>query len=289
MNSNGMKTGYSYLPEAKQQEISCIAEITQAHDQVEMVILFGSYARNDWVEELDDQGRFKYQSDFDILVLVNTLSMPKQDGLEVAIEKGIAKDERIKTPVSVIVHDVKFINRRLRKAQYFFSDIKKEGICLYDSGECELAQAKELVVEERRSCAQDFFEYYITTSNNFKKLCDFAIREGGLNEAAFLLHQTTERLYTAILLVYTNYKPNSHDLQLLRQLSNAQDNRLVKVFPLDTVDNIRLFKLLRKAYVSARYNRAYRITHEELVVLRERVDHLFELTDEICREKIDGF
>jgi len=50
----------------------------------------------------------------------------------------------IKTPISPIVHDIDFINRRLEKAQYFFSDIKKQGIVLYDSGQLKLKEPREL-------------------------------------------------------------------------------------------------------------------------------------------------
>lgn len=31
--------------------------------------LFGSYARGDWVEKLGQNGYYKYQSDFDLLVM----------------------------------------------------------------------------------------------------------------------------------------------------------------------------------------------------------------------------
>ncbi|WP_444994777.1 hypothetical protein [Aliikangiella sp. IMCC44359] len=48
-------------------------------------------------------------------------------------------------------------------------------------------------------------------------------------------------------------------------------------------------KLLRKAYVSARYNPDYSITSEELTWLAERVDYLQELTEKICKEKIESF
>lgn len=44
-----MKTDLSYLPEHKQQELKRVAEIICGIMPVDMVILFGSYARNDWV------------------------------------------------------------------------------------------------------------------------------------------------------------------------------------------------------------------------------------------------
>ena len=61
----------------------------------------------------------------------------------------------------MIVHDIDFVNRRLSKAQYFFSDIKKEGICLYDSKQFQLKEAKELSNKERQKLAQEDFDYWM--------------------------------------------------------------------------------------------------------------------------------
>lgn len=49
-----------------------------------------------------------------------------------------------KTPVTVIVHDIDFVNKMLREGQYFFTDIEKEGIVLYDSSNAQLAERKPL-------------------------------------------------------------------------------------------------------------------------------------------------
>jgi len=45
-----MKTGLDHLPPQKRELITAIAELVTTA-RVEMVILFGSYARGDWVED----------------------------------------------------------------------------------------------------------------------------------------------------------------------------------------------------------------------------------------------
>jgi uncharacterized protein len=73
------------------------------HAPVEMIILFGSYARGDWVEEYAADGvHFEYQSDFDLLVLVETRSLTEQGRLEHTLEDAIETLPDIHTPVSVI-------------------------------------------------------------------------------------------------------------------------------------------------------------------------------------------
>ena len=82
---------------------------------------------------------------------------------------------------------------------------------------------------------------------------------------------------------------NTHDLLILRKLANSVDSRLVKMFPLDNSEHRRLFKLLRKAYVDARYKRSYVITYDELLQLSKQVEELREIGKLICGEKISGF
>ena len=104
-----------------------------------------------------------------------------------------------------------------------------------------------------------------------------------------MLHQVTERLYTTLLLVFTRYKPNTHDLRILRRLTNALDQRLLKIFSLSTSDERYRFTLLRNAYVDARYKKSYTITESELTWLAERVSELKKLTEAVCQEKINSF
>ena len=41
-----------------------------------MLILFGSYARGDWVEDLDPETlQHRYQSDFDLLVITGKIDL----------------------------------------------------------------------------------------------------------------------------------------------------------------------------------------------------------------------
>lgn len=285
-----MKTTLDHLPENKQAELQRLVEILSQPAEVEMIILFGSYARGTWVEEYAEDGiHFQYQSDFDLLLIVKTRSLRIQTRLESEAMAEIENLSDLQTPVSVIVHDIDFVNRRLEKGQYFFSDIKKQGIVLYDTGELTLKEAKQLNNKQRYQLAKEDFEYWFSAAIRFYEIFDFCFSKKQYNESAFLLHQVTERLYTTILLVFTRYKPNTHDLSILRKLANAVDQRLVKIFPLRNFEEKYHFILLRNAYVDARYKKSYAITEEELTWLVQHVKALQETTDMICREKMESF
>jgi predicted nucleotidyltransferase/HEPN domain-containing protein len=281
--------GIEYLPAVKQAELSNIITLIKEVVAAEMIVLFGSYARNDWVEEKYDEEHYRYQSDFDILVIVETKSASAQNRIELEIEERIEQAGTIKTPVSVIVHDIYFVNQKLAKAQYFFTDIKKEGVILEDSGRHQLKESKPLNAKERLQLAQKDFDYWFSNAEEF--FIDFknAFDRASYRNAAFMLHQVAERLYSGILLVFTRYKPNTHDLAALRMLAHSVDSRLDCIFPLNTAENRRLFRLLKKAYIDARYNPLYTITEEKLSQLSQQVEKLKEIGRLICAEKMNQF
>ena len=66
-----MNTSISHLPEKKQTELTQLTETLSSFKEVEMVILFGSYARGNWVEDqyVEKDVLFEYRSDYDILVV----------------------------------------------------------------------------------------------------------------------------------------------------------------------------------------------------------------------------
>jgi len=284
-----MKTSLAHLPQNKQQELQRAVEIIREEIELDMLILFGSYARGDWVEDLDPETlHYRYQSDFDLLIVTKTHQQANQIESNHRLAQRLLKTIH-RTPISLIAEDIHFVNKRLRKSQYFYIDIKNEGIVLFDSGKLELAEPVEITAEERHQFAQEDFEYWFDTAKDYFKHYQYALNDNSFNKAAFELHQTTERLYGAILLVFTRYKPSTHDLAKLTQRVASVEPQFLTAFPQGTEEERARFKLLRKAYVDARYKPSYSITRQELTCLAQRVEHLQALTEKLCREKIASF
>ncbi|MCP5378216.1 MAG: HEPN domain-containing protein [Rickettsiaceae bacterium] len=265
--------------------------LAAARDQVAMIILFGSYAKGTWVRDWYVEGHitYSYESDLDILVVTKS---PKYRGLKGAsfesdltkrLERKGLRGKTFGAPwLTFVVEPIKYLNQQLEKSQYFFSDIKKEGILLYDSGEFTLAEPKDLNWKERRQIAKDDFEVWFGSGAEFLLGVDFYTNKSILNKAAFLLHQATESFYSAILLVFTGYKPRLHDIEKLGSLASNYSDELLKIFPRDTKEQEERFILLKLAYTEARYNKNYKITEEQLVYLIKRVEKLKSITEEIC-------
>lgn len=251
-----------------------------------MVILFGSYARNTWVEDryVEKGTLYEYKSDFDILVVTTRDDIYRNYKIEGKIDRAI--EGIVRTPLSLIFHSINEINQALTWGSYFFCDIKKEGLVLYNSEKFTLQSPKELTPTESQQKAQEYFNQWFTSANEF--LIDFhnAFNRGSLLKAAFELHQATERYYTTIQLVYTDYRPKEHDLKKLDIRVRNSDKRF-NVFPRTTKEEKDLFELLRRAYIDARYKMdEYHIKASELNYLSKRVLALKQLTEELCQDRI---
>ncbi|WP_341754338.1 HEPN domain-containing protein [Candidatus Tisiphia endosymbiont of Dioctria rufipes] len=263
--------------------------------KIAMIILFGSYARGDWVEDIEKVGDisyYKYQSDFDLLLILKNgeyagyPAINLQHKIENRLGKKFSLDE--KPPITLILEPIKLVNRQLEKGQYFFSDIKKEGILLYDIGEFILSEAKELSRQERKPIAEKNYKYWFKKAKDFLLLTHLCLDIEQLNNAAFVLHQATESFYNAILLVFTGYKAKSHYILGLGDRARSHHYYdLYKIFPHETPEQEECFTLLRNAYVDARYDQDYTISKEQLLYLINRVEELKIVTENICLERIN--
>lgn len=296
-----MRTDLDHLPDNKRRELSEIVRILVAEfedalagrnaphrkaGRILKVILFGSYARGDWVE--DPLGG--YFSDYDLLVVVNHDELADVAEYWTAAEDHLVRDyvvtKRLGTQASFIVHSLADVNRQLKQGRYFFTDILKDGIALYEAPDHPFVIPEPLTVEAARAEAQGYFDKWFPSADAFLASAKFLSERGSRSEAAFNLHQAAERLYHCFLLVQRLYSPKSHKLNFLRNLCEELDGRLVAAWPRDTRSSQRCFELLRRAYVDARYSPHYKITLEELTWLIERVAVLQTLVATACHKRL---
>ncbi|MFO0576141.1 MAG: HEPN domain-containing protein [Polyangia bacterium] len=279
-----MKTSIDHLPEDKQAQLRAIAELFRECPAVDKLILFGSYARGEQVEDRETG----YLSDFDLCVVVDTEKQAADVALWSELEKR-AREIAGRIPVTLIVHDIKFINHEIRRGQFFFADVANEGVLLVDKRRYSLAKPKALNAAERLELAEYNFATWFDSATEFWRLSRYATVRNLTKHAAFLLHQATERYYHAAHLVFTGYKQQTHDIEKLGTMAAEQHALLVEALPKTEPEDKRLFDLLKKAYIEARYSGSYRITQEELSTLQARVIALAERVRTACLEKLASF
>jgi len=296
-----MHTDLSHIPAAKQRElgrvVQCIfeefgdeivlAQGKRKAGRILKILLYGSYARGDWVDEPHTSKG--YQSDFDLLIIVNQKELTDSEVWLNAEERMIRETtvtRTLRTPVNFIVHSLQEVNDALAQGRFFFMDVVRDAVALYQSGPTELQAPRPKEPEDALALAEEYFEDWFPTAMSRYKGARFHLAEGHPKDAAFDLHQTVERLYHTVLLVQTFYTPHRHNIALLRSLADPIDRRLVDVWPRTTRSDRAHFTKLRDAYVKARYSKHYRISLEELNWLCERVEELGTVVHEVCAERI---
>ena len=224
--------------------------------------MFGSYARGDWVE--DPVGR--YFSDYDLLVVVDHEDLTDVPEFWMKTEdralEVLAEGAHLRTPVSLVYHSLDDVNEKLRLGRYFFIDILRDGIVLFDEEGHPFVEPQPLSNAEALTETQEYFEEWFDSAVRRAELANDALTKGYLKEAAFDFHQATERLYQCLFLVRTLYMPKTHNLNRLRSLAEDMEPRLKQVWPSATKDERQAYARLREAYIKARYSREYRITAE---------------------------
>lgn len=287
-----MKTSLSHLPKDKQAELKALADkICGEVDGVEMIILFGSFARGDWKDEsyTKDNVFYQYKSDFDVLVIVSDPKTGKNNRKWESLERKLQKEDFLFTPLSLMGYDINHVNQKLSDGDDFFCDVKKEGIHLSHSKNFKLERARKLKPQERQKFAEEDFKTWFKSAQEFLNSATTNADKKAYTLAVFELHQTVERLYSTVLKVFTRNRPRLHNIDLLGRKVASVDSRFLEIFPRATKEQDRLFDLLKRAYIDARYDPNYKITKKELEYLGERVSKLKNLTRKVCKEKINSF
>lgn len=293
-----MKSGLDHLPDGKRQELQLVLEVLfssfeaatkdrgseRRRGQIVKVVLFGSYARGDWVD--DPMGGYK--SDYDLLVVVSSDELTDTAeywaDAEAQLQQAFEITHRLTAPAQFIVHSLSDVNRQLSRGRPFFVDIVRDGLVLYDTGSSEFSRPQKLSPEEAHREAEENFEEWFPSASDFLDQAKYAVQNERWKVAAFELHQATERFYHCILLTQTLYTTKSHNLNFLRAQAERIAPELIPAWPRGARFEKRTWELLRRAYVEARFSKHYAITPEELTWLAKRIADLQSRVDRSCRD-----
>jgi predicted nucleotidyltransferase/HEPN domain-containing protein len=298
-----VRTDLDHLPAAKQRELEHVVRVLfeefsdataiatsnwKKQARILKIVLYGSYARGGWVDE--PHTAKGYRSDFDLLIIVNHEKLTDRvefwSSAEDRFNRELAITGELRTPVNFIIHTLGELNAGLSEGRYFFIDIARDGIALYQSDQTDLAEPQPKTPARALAMAREYFDEWLPSAQKRFDGARFHIAKGNLKDAAFDLHQTAERYYHCILLVSTFYTPHVHNLGFLRTQAERIDARLIEVWPRETKSDRSRFEKLKEAYVKARYSRHYRVSDDELAWLAERVGELGNLARVICAEHI---
>ncbi|CAN7704123.1 nucleotidyltransferase and HEPN domain-containing protein [Ensifer adhaerens] len=295
-----MKFSLHHLPDAKRRELARAVEILREEfedalregiaefkkkGRILKVILFGSRARGDWVDE-EHIGK-GYRSDYDLLVIVNNRKLTDFTAYWNNAADRLLNDRILKgMQVSFIVHSRREVNEELRRGKDFFCDIRQRGIVLYELDTEPLVEPRPISLEQQFKIAREHYESRLPHAAGFLDTAQYSLSKGRANEAAFLIHQAIEHAYSTVLLVLKNYGPPTHNLRSLRGFAEDLDRRLADAWPQDRQRYSAWFNTINEAYVKARYSKHYQISEEALSFLIERTQVLHGLVKTVCENHL---
>ncbi len=216
-----MKTELDHLPVNKRRELDRVIRILfeefedalgqptgpRKLGRILKIILYGSYATGRWVHEPHTERG--YRSDFDLLIIVNQKELTDRAEYWEKAEERLDREtmilNRLRTPVNFIVHTLQEVNDGLAHGRYFFMDIARDGIALYQVDNSELHEPKPKTPQQAYDMAKGYFDQWFGLAISSRLGFQFFYDNKQFPDAAYNLQQACERLYYCVLLVYTFY------------------------------------------------------------------------------------
>ena len=198
-----MNTSIDFLPEFVRRDLhELVLLIREEINDVVMIILYGSYAKNTYVihdVRIGPNGETtEYHSDYDIMVVTRKRLGEREGTIETRVRDRFAKGKSEVTKVQLVGESITKLNNALSQGHYFYVDAINEGILLYDSEEYELATPRDLNFSEIKQIAERFYTKSLTKGKRFLYHAQIDYRDNEFVECAFFLHQATEYLLKSI-------------------------------------------------------------------------------------------
>lgn len=281
-----MKKSLNYLPAEKRQDLrQLVGIIREEVKDVVMVILYGSYARGTYVDydqRIEFGVKTYFMSDYDIMIVTERRMGVNEHTVYAKILRRFFENKawEIHTHPQFINESIGELNKALDKSRYFYTDIKKDGVMLYDSGKYKLARRRKLNYTEIVEMAQEYYDNSFEPKGiEFILLSHDSYNRGNYKMASFNLHQAAENFLRTIPMVFILYGYKEHDLEFLINKCKPFTLELAKVFPRDTEEEKRIFDLLKRAYVEARYNKNFLVTKNDIDALIPKDIYILECTN----------
>jgi HEPN domain-containing protein len=214
--------------------------------------------------------------EYDLLVLVKDTHNRPNDEFE-----SLIHNRSIDTvPVNASVFKLSKVNEMILNGNYFFSAFCVPEKLIYDAGRIRLESppAKHdlpgfKVLKQIHEGMMEKANGFVAGAINFYQSNDFSL-------SGFMLHQAAEHGLNSLLQPLMQFRLHTHNLHKLMRITRRFSIEVFNLFPRDTDTEIRLFQLLQKAYIHARYKDNFEVKEEDAAVLLERTKLLLQKVGE---------
>src|SRR3546814_19645303 len=121
--------------------------------------------------------------------------------LDDRLRRELAIDKTLRTPVNFIVHTLQEVNDGLAHGRYFFMDVARDGIALYEYDDKPLHTPKPKTPEQALAMARGYCDERMPSASDFYDAPVSAKARGKLKKDVFDRPPIAERRYHGALLV----------------------------------------------------------------------------------------
>ena len=240
----------------------------------DMILLLGASLHRRRSESifLDTAPSSRYLSDCFLLVLIQDPSSRElhewQDIIETSCKQFI--------PVTAIVLETATFKQWLEKGGQFAVAVWESALRIYDPDKL----GGSIATSRNASSDNNNEKQYaagLAKAREFLAGSElFSVRKQNAM-AAFMLHQSAEQALRTLIKTGTGYHANTHSIDRLVRYASLVSYQIRDILSQNTEQEKRLFNLLQKAYIDARYQPDYKISTEDLLLLTEKVKMVNEI------------
>lgn len=268
----------SYLNGAPLRDL--VNKITN-HYQTEHIICFGSVKESKSIKNCFTDDSEQESEHFFLLMItteVTRIEHQVQDFVNGVFDSA---------SVTILVHGMDTVSHALRQGSRFFNTVCRDGLYLYSARMPDFSthfiKLKPLTTFTK---AEKHYHHRYSMALGFLEAADNCFEKEYFNNTIFMLHQAVEQSCIAMIRVFLSYRSDIHKLSRLLKLCLCFSSEPRALFPTNTTEEQRLFRLLEKSYSDARYRDEYRILRTDAEIVLRQVRSLLELCEQLCTKRI---
>jgi HEPN domain-containing protein len=206
-----------------------------------------------------------------LLILVPTTEERRLNSLQDKIENNAQH----LIPVTAIVLSMDQFNAWLAGGHHFSIQVLQKALLIHDAGRIPVRPCTgDRIVEES---ADQVYKQTRVRIREFLAGAELYRIRVQYKLSAFMLHQAVEQALRSLLILNTGLRINTHNIDKLVRCCSMFCCELQELFPKKNERSKRLFQLLQKAYIDARYSEEYSIRYDELMALTEKIKSLEDI------------
>ena len=181
--------------------------------------------------------------------------------------------------VMVICHSKLAIDKAIAAKNRFFITVYTKGELVY--GHNILLEVADAEVKAREQCKHRFAlaeGFYLGASECLTSWEQYAV-------AVFMLHQAVKQLCIGLIRIQLDYRSEHHNLNGLLQLCTCFSQAPLQLFTAKP-DDRRLFNILVKSYLAARYQPDFIVSEQDAISLCNKVAAFTALATQLGEDKI---